>query len=257
MKALKGKIALITGASSGIGLAIARLLAQHGCHLILIARRENRLKNLAINLAKKFKTESLIIPLDIRLQSEVQSAVENLPGKWKKIEILINSAGLSRGLSKLHEGDLTDWEEMIDTNIKGLLYVSRAVIPGMVKRRKGQIVNIGSVAGHEVYPGGNVYCATKHAVDALTRGMQIDLVDTPVRVSTIDPGMVETEFSLVRFHGDKDRAKNVYKGIRPLTAVDIAETALFCLTRPPHVTIQQVNIMPTSQAMATIAHRNL
>ncbi|RKX25280.1 MAG: NAD(P)-dependent oxidoreductase, partial [Candidatus Zixiibacteriota bacterium] len=168
---------------------------------------------------------------------------------------LVNNAGLSRGLDKLHEGQLLDWEEMIDTNIKGLLYVSRMVIPLMVKRNKGHIINIGSIAGHEVYPQGNVYCATKHAVDAITKGMQIDLVDTAVRVSTVDPGMVETEFSEVRFRGDKKRAKTVYQGLRPLKGDDIADAVLWVATRPPHVNVHQVLIMPTDQASATIVNR--
>ena len=255
MTAIKGKIALVTGASAGIGYACAKVFAREGARLILAARRADRLKRLAENLKKKHGIESHVIRMDVRDQAEVEARIAGLPAKWQKIDILINNAGLSRGLSKVHEAELLDWEEMIDTNIKGLLYVSRAVIPGMVKRKKGHIVNIGSIAGHEVYPGGNVYCATKHAVDALTRGMQIDLVDTPLRVSTVDPGMVETEFSMVRFRGDEDRAKSVYKGLKPLTGDDIAEAILFCVTRPPHVNIHQVSIMPTAQATATIACR--
>jgi 3-hydroxy acid dehydrogenase/malonic semialdehyde reductase len=191
----------------------------------------------------------------VRDQKAVATAISTLPEKWKAIDILINNAGLSRGLSKIHEAGIADWEEMIDTNIKGLLYISRVVIPSMVARGSGHIVNIGSIAGHEVYPGGNVYCATKHAVDALTKGMQIDLVDTPIRVSSVDPGMVETEFSMVRFHGDKEKADNVYKGLTPLTGDDIAEVIVFCCTRPLHVNIHQLRIMPTAQASATVAHR--
>ena len=255
MTAIKGKIALVTGASAGIGYACAKVFAPEGARLILAARRADRLKRLAESLNKKHGIESHVIRMDVRDQAEVEARIAGLPAKWQKIDILINNAGLSRGLSKVHEAELLDWEEMIDTNIKGLLYVSRAVIPGMVKRKKGHIVNIGSIAGHEVYPGGNVYCATKHAVDALTRGMQIDLVDTPIRVSTVDPGMVETEFSMVRFRGDNQRAKAVYKGLKPLTGDDIAEAILFCVTRPPHVNIHQVSIMPTAQATATIACR--
>lgn len=249
------KLVFITGASSGIGRAFAEIFAQNGARLLLAARRVDRLEKLAAKLKKLYKSDIHFIRLDLRHQGEVEGKIKALPSEWKKIEILINNAGLSRGLSKLHEGDLTDWEEMIDTNVKGLLYISRAVIPGMVKRKKGHIINIGSVAGHEIYPGGNVYCATKHAVDALTKGMQIDLVDTPLRVSSVDPGMVETEFSLVRFHGDKDKAKSVYKGIKPLKASDIAEAVYFCATRPAHVNIDQLRIMPTAQATATIAHR--
>jgi serine 3-dehydrogenase len=255
MISLKNKIVAVTGASAGIGYATAGVFAEQGARLILMARRVGRLKRLAMNLARKHHTESLVIELDVRNQAEVEEVLAGLPAGWKKIDVLINNAGLSRGLSKLHEGSLPDWEEMIDTNIKGLLYVSREVIPGMVKRNRGHIINIGSVAGHQVYPGGNVYCATKHAVDAITKGMQIDLVDTAVRVSTVDPGMVETEFSLVRFRGDKKRAGEVYKNLKPLKAVDVAEAILFCATRPAHVNIHQVHIMPTCQATATIAHR--
>ena len=255
MTAITDKIALVTGASAGIGYACAKIFAREGARLVLAARRADRLKRLAENLKKKHGIDSYVIQMDVRNQAEVEAKITGLPARWQKIDILVNNAGLSRGLSKIHEAELLDWEEMIDTNVKGLLYVSRAVIPGMVKRNKGHVVNIGSIAGHEVYPGGNVYCATKHAVDALTKGMQIDLVNTPIRVSTVDPGMVETEFSKVRFRGDKDRAKTVYKGLKPLTAEDIAEAILFCVTRPPHVNIHQVSIMPTAQATATIVYR--
>jgi NADP-dependent 3-hydroxy acid dehydrogenase YdfG len=215
----------------------------------------DRLEKLAKNLKKKYEIETFCLQMDVQNQREVEGRLEALPIGWKKVDILVNNAGLSRGLDKLHEGKLTDWEEMIDTNIKGLLYVSRVVIPWMVKRGKGDIVNIGSIAGHEVYPGGNVYCATKFAVDALTKGMQIDLVDTPLRVSAVDPGMVETEFSMVRFHGDNERAGKVYQGVAPLTGEDVAEAILFCVTRPPHVNIHQVRIMPTCQAGAMVLHR--
>jgi len=254
-KNIAGKIVFVTGASAGIGRACAEIFAQNGARLILAARRDDRLKRLADKLKKSYKTEIHHFQLDVRNQPEVERKIKALPARWRKIDILVNNAGLSRGLDKLHEGKLIDWEEMIDTNIKGLLYVSRVVIPGMVKRKRGHIINIGSIAGHEVYPGGNVYCATKHAVDAITKGMQIDLVDTPVQVSAVDPGMVETEFSLVRFRGDKTRAKNVYKSLKPLSGHDVAEAVLFCATRPPHVNIHQLRIMPKAQATATIAHR--
>ena len=210
MSNLDNKIALITGASSGIGAACARKFADRGARLILAARRIERLEKLAAELS----VETHLIQLDVRDQKAVEKAISSLPSDWKAIDILVNNAGLSRGLEKLHEGNIDGWEEMIDTNVKGLLYVSRAVIPSMVARGRGHIINIGSIAGHEVYPGGNVYCATKHAVDALSKGMRIDLVDTPIRVSTVDPGLVETEFSQVRFHGDKERAKGVYWDIR-------------------------------------------
>ncbi|MCX6829908.1 MAG: SDR family oxidoreductase [candidate division Zixibacteria bacterium] len=255
MISLKNKLALVTGASSGIGEATAHLFAQQGVRLLLVARRMDRLEKLAKNLKKKYEIETFCLQMDVQNQREVEGRLEALPIGWKKVDILVNNAGLSRGLDKLHEGKLSDWEEMIDTNIKGLLYVSRVVIPWMVKRGKGDIVNIGSIAGHELYPGGNVYCATKFAVDALTKGMQIDLVDTPLRVSAVDPGMVETEFSMVRFHGDNERAGKVYQGVAPLTGEDVAEAILFCVTRPPHVNIHQVRIMPTCQAGAMVLHR--
>jgi len=239
MITLNNKIIFITGASAGIGQSCATAFA----------------REVADKLKKKFKTDCHIISIDVRNQDETAQKIGSLPATWKKIDILLNNAGLSRGLSKIHDGELTDWEEMIDTNIRGLLYVSRIIIPLMVKRKKGHIVNIGSIAGHEVYPGGNVYCATKHAVDAITKGMQIDLVDTPLRVSTVDPGMVETEFSLVRFHGDSTKAKSVYKGLKPLTSDDVADAVLFCCTRPAHVNIHQLRIMPVAQASAAVVYR--
>lgn len=255
MPLLTHKTALITGASAGIGRACAELFSGEGARLILCARREDKVKTLARELKDKHNTEAFVFGLDVRNQPEVERKLSSLPEAWQEIDILVNNAGLSRGLAKLHEGLLSDWEEMLDTNVKGLLYVSRVVIPGMVRRGHGDIVNIGSIAGHEVYPGGNVYCASKFAVDAITKGMQMDLVDCPVRVSVVDPGMVETEFSLVRFHGDTDRAKTVYEGITPLCGHDVAEAILFCVTRPPHVNIHQVRIMPTNQAAAMLAHR--
>lgn len=242
---------LITGASSGIGEACAKKFAQRGAKTILAARRVERLQKLASELP----TESRLMHVDIREKEAVEKAIHSLPSDWEAIDILLNNAGLSRGLDKLHEGKIDDWEQMIDTNIKGLLYVSRAVIPGMVARGRGHIINIGSIAGHEVYPGGNVYCATKHAVVALSKGMRIDLVDTPIRVSTVDPGLVETEFSRVRFHGDHEKAKNVYKGYTPLTGDDIAEAIVWIADRPPHVQIAEIIIFPTAQASATITHK--
>jgi len=255
MISLKDKIALVTGASAGIGEACAHAFAREGARVLICARRMEKLATLADMLRDRYKADVHFFALDVRNQNDVETSLKTLPEKWKAVDILVNNAGLSRGLSKLHEADLIDWEEMIDTNIKGLLYVSRAVIPGMVERKSGHIVNIGSIAGHEVYPGGSVYCATKHAVDAITKGMQIDLVDMPIRVSSVDPGMVETEFSIVRFHGDRERAEGVYKGLKPLSGEDIAEAVVFCCTRPPHVNIHQLRIMPTAQASSTIAHR--
>jgi len=255
MGLLEGKIALITGASSGIGRACAEAFAREGADLILAARRKDRIQRLCRSLERRRSIRCHGLALDVRDREAVDASVSALRRPWNRIDILINNAGLSRGLEPLHKGEVDDWEEMIDTNVKGLLFVSRAVIPGMVKRRRGHIVNLGSVAGHEVYPGGNVYCATKHAVDALTKGMTIDLRDTPVRVSTVDPGLVETEFSVVRFHGDREQAKGPYQGMKPLKGKDIAEAILFCVTRPPHVNVSQVRILPTAQASAMLVHR--
>jgi 3-hydroxy acid dehydrogenase / malonic semialdehyde reductase len=251
MTDLKNKIVLITGASAGIGQACAHKFAEQGSKLILVARRMDRLEK----LQKSLKTDCLIIELDLQDKKAVASAIESFPDEWKDIDVLVNNAGLGRGLEKLHEGNIDGWEEMIDTNIKGLLYISRAVIPGMVERKKGHIINIGSIAGHQVYPGGNVYCATKHAVDALTKGMRLDLVDTPLRVSTVDPGLVETEFSVVRFYGDKEKAMNTYKGYKPLEADDVADAVVWVANRPAHVQIAEVTIFPTAQASAMVTHK--
>lgn len=251
MSHLQGKTVLVTGASSGIGEATARKFAQAGCKLILAARRVDRLQRLASNLP----TKCHLVELDVRNRQAVDQTVASLPPEFAAIDILINNAGKARGLAKLHEADIADHEEMIDTNVKGLLYCSRAVVPGMVKRGSGHIINIGSIAGHEVYPNGSVYCASKHAVDALTKGLRLDLVDTPIRVSTVDPGLVETEFSLVRFHGDEERAKKVYQGYKPLTADDIADTILWIVERPVHVQIAEVIILPTAQGNAYITHK--
>lgn len=248
---LKDKTVFITGASAGIGQACARRFSQAGARVILAARRLDRLTTLAADLPHP----AHLVELDIRDQQAVTDAVANLPDDWRDIDVLINNAGLGRGLDKLHQGDIGDWNEMIDTNIKGLLYISRAILPGMVARGRGHVINIGSIAGHEVYPGGNVYCATKHAVDAITKGMRIDLVDTPVRVSTIDPGLVQTEFSIVRFHGDTDRAESVYQGYKPLTGDDIAETAVWIADRPEHVQIAEVIVFPTAQASSMVIHK--
>ena len=255
MESIKDKIVLITGASSGFGEACARLFAEQGTKLIIAARRDDRLKKLAEELKTKYKTDMLVLKLDVRNNKEVDEAISKLPDEWKKIDLLINNAGLSRGLDKLHEGKIQDWEEMIDTNVKGLLYVSRAVIPLMVKRNSGHIVNIGSIAGHEVYPGGNVYCATKHAVDAITKGMRIDLNGTDVRVTTIDPGLAETEFSFVRFRGDNQRAENVYKNIEALSAEDIADAALFAVTRRKNTVVAEMIMLPVCQATAMVVSR--
>ena len=255
MESLKNKIVFITGASAGIGEATAAAFAEKGAHLILAARRKDKLDRLSKTLKDKFGTESLCLSLDVTRQTDVQKTIDGLPGNWAEIDILVNNAGLGRGVDKIHEAQIGDWEEMIDTNIKGLLYVSRAVIPGMVKRKRGHVINLGSVAGHEVYPGGNVYCATKHAVDALTKGMRMDLVDTPVRISTVDPGLVETDFSIVRFKGDAERAKKPYENIKPLVGADIADIIVFVASRSAHVNINEVIVMPKAQASAMMVHR--
>jgi len=255
MAVLKNKVVFISGASSGIGHACARAFAQQGAKLILCARRRGHLDRLSGQLSDKYKTKSFLITLDVRNREAVLKTINSLPSQWSAIDILINNAGLARGLDKIHEGDIDDWEEMIDTNVKGLLYMTRAIVPGMIQRGRGDIINIGSIAGHEVYPKGNVYCATKHAVDAITKGLRLDVVGTPLRVCTVDPGLVETEFSIVRFHGDKKRANNVYHGIKPLTAEDIADAILYCATRPGHVQISEMIIFPTAQRSSTVVGR--
>ncbi|MBD2339719.1 SDR family oxidoreductase [Calothrix sp. FACHB-156] len=255
MISLQNQIILITGASSGIGTACAKVFAGAGARLILAARRLERLQQLATNLSEEFGTATHLLQLDVRDRLAVESAISSLPDAWAEIDILINNAGLSRGLDKLHEGSFTDWEEMIDTNIKGLLYLTRYVVPGMVKRDRGHVVNIGSIAGHQTYPNGNVYCGTKAAVRAISEGLKQDLLGTAVRVTSVDPGMVETEFSDVRFHGDTERAKKVYQGVQPLTPEDVADVVFFCTTRSPHVNINEIVLMPVDQASATLVNR--
>jgi len=251
---LQDKIALVTGASAGIGAATARVLAGAGARLILAARRRDRIAALAKELHEQHGTETRVLVLDVRDRATVFAALDNLPGPWREIDILVNNAGLSRGLEPVPEGDPDDWEEMIDTNVKGLLWVTRAVLPGMVARDRGHVINIGSVSGHDVYPGGAVYCATKFAVHALTTGLRIDMKGTRVRVSTVDPGQVESEFSLVRFHGDEAQADAVYTKFPPLQPEDVAEAVLFCVTRPPHVNIGEIILWPTDQKTVTINH---
>ncbi|MBE0643441.1 MAG: SDR family oxidoreductase [Bacteroidetes bacterium] len=254
MASIRDMIVFITGASSGIGQSCAHAFADAGTHLILCARRRERLETLAEQLRTEHGVRVLPVELDVRNRAAVERAVEELPAEWKAIDILVNNAGLARGLDKLHEGDVNDWEEMIDTNVKGLLWVSRGIIPGMVERSRGHIINIGSIAGHDPYPKGAVYNATKFAVDAITRALRMDLVDTPLRVSSVDPGLVETEFSLVRFHGDADRAGTVYNDIQVCTPDDIADAVLYCATRPAHVSVNQMIIMPTAQASSIVKH---
>ncbi|MDH7516316.1 MAG: SDR family oxidoreductase [Bacteroidota bacterium] len=255
MTPVRDRIVFITGASSGIGKSCAYAFASAGAHVIIAARRLSILEEIATDIREKHGVRVLPIRMDVRNRSEVFSTVEHLPAEWREIDILVNNAGVPRGLEKLHHGDPDDWAEMIDTNITGLLLVTRAVLPGMVERGRGHIINIGSIAGHEAYPMGAVYNATKFAVDAITKSLRMDLVDTPLRVSTVDPGLVETNFSVVRFHGDVERARKVYEGLTPCTPDDVAEAVLFCATRPPHVSINQIVIMPTAQASAMVVHR--
>lgn len=245
------KTVFITGASSGIGEATAKLLASTKKYrLILAARRFEIINKLCTDLTAKFGIETLPMELDVRNNSQVQERIDGLPASWQNIDILINNAGLARGLASIENGSTEHWDEMIDTNVKGLLYVSKKVLENMIKNRSGHIVNIGSIAGKEIYSMGNVYCATKHAVDALTRSMRLDLVHYPIKVSSVCPGAVETEFSVVRFSGDEDRAKKVYDGFDNLEASDIAETIEWIISRPARVNINDVVIMPTAQPMA-------
>jgi serine 3-dehydrogenase len=252
---LRGSIVVVTGASSGIGAACALAFADLGCRLLLVARRRDRLDAVATEVARR-GVEVLPSILDVRDRQAVETWFRGVPPEWSAVRVLVNNAGLARGVSPLHEGAVADWEEMVDTNLKGLLYVSRVVVPAMVERGVGHVINIGSIAGHEVYPGGNVYCATKHAVGALGRSMGIDLLGTGVRVSSVDPGMVETEFSLVRFHGDQDRADAVYRGIEALSGEDVAEAVVFCATRPAHANVREMVLMPSAQASAVHSHRD-
>ena len=249
------KIVLITGASSGIGEGCARKFASEGAKLILNGRNVEKLNALAQELRLTCGTVCTVLPFDVRDRKAASEALASLSKEWQAIDILINNAGLVIGVDKEHEGDLDEWEIMLDTNIKGLLSMTRMVVPGMVERGRGHIINIGSIAGDAAYPGGSVYCATKAAVKALSDGLRIDLVDTPLRVTNIKPGMVETNFSVIRFRGDKDKADNVYKGIRPLTGDDIAEVAYFAASAPEYMQIAEVLVMPTNQATGTIAYK--
>ncbi len=246
----ENRIALITGATSGIGKATAILFAVEGIDLILCGRRQERLESLKGELGKKSRVHTL--NFDVRDKVAVSEAIGSLPAEFTDIDILINNAGNAHGLDPIDEGNTDDWDAMLDINVKGLLYVSKAIIPGMVERKSGHIINIGSTAGKEVYPKGNVYCASKHAVDALTTGMRIDLNPYGIKVGAVNPGAVETEFSNVRFKGDEKKADAVYEGFQPLEAEDIAETLFFVVTRPPHVNIADLIIMPTAQASATV-----
>jgi 3-hydroxy acid dehydrogenase / malonic semialdehyde reductase len=244
------KIALITGATAGIGYETAILLAQNNYKLILTGRRSDRLSTLKKKLQTEFSCDVLLLNFDIRKRKEAETALNSIPEDWKSIDFLINNAGLAAGLGPVNSADVDDWENMIDTNVKGLLYATRIVTPWMIERQTGHIINISSIAGKEAYPNGSVYCGTKHAVQAISKAMRIELMPHGIKVSTIAPGAVNTEFSLVRFHGDQEKAAQVYKGFSPLEAKDIAETILFVLSRPAHVNIDDLLIMPTNQASA-------
>jgi NADP-dependent 3-hydroxy acid dehydrogenase YdfG len=255
MHTLKDQIVFVTGASSGIGAATAMEFARHGAKLLLCARRLDKLQAMDAALRDAGAPDVYSFALDVQRRDEVAKALEALPEAWKAIDVLVNNAGLSRGLNKLYEDDIQNWEEMLDTNVKGLLYVTRAIVPGMVARNHGHVVNLGSIAGHAAYPGGAVYCASKAAERFITDGLRIDLNGTAVRVTTIDPGMVETEFSQVRFRGDTERAAKTYQNIDPLTAEDIADAIVWSVTRPAHVSIQSMVLTPTAQASAYVVTR--
>lgn len=250
------KIALITGATSGIGAACADTFAAEGYDLILVARRENLLDTQAQQLNEKYGVKIKKLIADVRDKENINYVLDTLAAEWKNVDVLVNNAGLSQGLDPIDKGDTNDWDTMIDTNVKGLLYVTKVVSGWMVERKQGHIINIGSIAGKEVYPNGNVYCATKHAVDALSKGMRIDLLQHNIKVTQINPGMVETEFSIVRFKGDENRAKKVYDGLEPLIAQDIADAIWYVVSRPAHVNINDMLIMPTAQATGTIVKRD-
>jgi NADP-dependent 3-hydroxy acid dehydrogenase YdfG len=253
---LADQVVFVTGASTGIGAACATAFAAEGARLLLAARRLDRMQAAEPELRAVGAKDVRLLALDVRDAAAVQQAVDTLPPAWKEMEVLVNNAGLSRGLDKLHEGSRDDWDEMIDTNVKGVLHVDRAVVPLLVARGRGTVIHLGSIAGRQVYPGGSVYCASKHAVRALNEGLRLDLLGTGVRVATVDPGMVAaTEFSLVRFHGDAERAASVYRGMTPLRPEDVAELIVYVATRPPHVNVAETVILPTDQASATNVHR--
>ncbi len=250
------KIALITGATSGIGKATALLLAKNGFSLILTGRREELLNQIKIEIEGKFNQKVMPLHFDIRSKKEVDNAIDSLPSAWQPIDVLVNNAGLAAGLNPIQNGSLSDWEQMIDTNIKGLLYITQRIIPFMISRGSGHIVNIGSIAGTQVYENGNVYCASKHAVHALSQSMRIDLLKHSIKVSEIRPGLAETEFSLVRFKGNEEAAKKPYIGLKPLSGNDVADAILYVITRPAHVNINDLEITPTSQACSFYVFRN-
>ena len=251
------KTILITGASSGIGEGCARKFASQGARLILNSRSADKLTALAEELKEKYDAECYLMPVDVCNRESAAAALNALPQEWKSIDVLINNAGLAIGVDKEYEGNLDEWDVVIDTNVKALLSMTRLVVPGMIERGRGHIINIGSIAGDAAYPGGSVYCATKAAVKALSDGLRIDLVDTPLRVTNIKPGLVETNFSVVRFRGDKEKADNVYRGIKPLNGDDIAEVVYFAASAPEHMQVAEILVMPTYQATGSIVSKNL
>ena len=256
MNNLRGKTVLITGASAGIGKATAYAFAEHGAKLLLNARRKERIEDMIKDIKNKFQTDCFPLIFDVKQYVKVKSAINSLPQEWKNIDILVNNAGLARGVDKIQDSKVEYWEEMIDTNIKGLLYVTKEVIQLMIANNKGHIINLGSIAGREVYIGGNIYCATKFAVKALTRAIRAETLEYNIRVSSIDPGMVKTEFSMVRFNGDEKKADDVYKGLIPLTAEDIADNIIYVASRPEHVNISELIVTPTAQANAFYVNRS-
>jgi NADP-dependent 3-hydroxy acid dehydrogenase YdfG len=255
MGKLNGKTVFITGASSGIGEACAFAFAQEGARLLLAARRLNLLEEMTAKLKEAGAADVHSFALDVRENAAVVNAIENVPGEWKRIDVLVNNAGLSRGLDKAYQGNVEDWDEMIDTNVKGMLYVTRAVVPGMVERGSGHVINMGSTAGEITYPNGAVYCATKAAERAINDGLRQDLLGTPIRVTSVDPGMVETDFSLVRFRGDNERAAKVYENITPLYPADVADAIVWAATRPAHVNIARVLMTTIDQANSLMFNR--
>lgn len=255
MKSLKGKTVFITGVTSGIGKSCAYAFASEDARLVISARRKNLVDEIADDIKKKFNSDIYAFQLDVSRKKNVDDAVDSLPEEFKKIDILVNNAGMGRGMNKLYEDNPEGWEEMIDTNVKGLLYVTRAVISQMVERKEGHIINIGSIAGHEPYTKGAVYCASKAAVAAITKSLRMDVMDKNIRISTVDPGLVQTGFSKVRFYGDEAKAEAVYKGYTPLSPDDIADAVVFIATRPEHVNIAQMIIFPTAQASSTMVHK--
>jgi len=258
MYSLVNKTICITGASSGFGEACANVFAREGSRLILCARRKERLDKIASVLFNKYKTEVFVVKLDVRNRGEVEQVVKNLPDNWQEIDILINNAGLASGLDKLQEGNIDDWEKMIDTNVKGLLYLTRAVVPLMISKKiQCHVINIGSIAGIYAYPKGAVYCGSKAAVKVISDGLRMDLVENGIRVTNIQPGLAETEFSKVRFHGDENKARAVYNGLKALDAADVAEAVLFAANRPQHVQICEITLTPTCQAAATVVNRKI